>query len=281
MKGLISEIQKSSVHDGPGLRTVVFLKGCNMRCAWCHNPETVYPGEEILLSPDKCIGCGECEKGCFAGARVTWGTWMETEQILAVIAEDKAYYGENGGVTISGGEPLCQPEIVKDLLMRCGAEGIHTALETNLSRDQELVLDVCGRADMIMCDCKCYDEETHIRYTGITNRNIMSNLQAIDRLKIPILVRTPVITGINDTEEEITRIVEFLSGLEHLWGYELLTYHPLGQYKPVSVHFQTETFEMPSKVRMTALAYTAGKSGLPIYMDNVPIKEGVGENADL
>ena len=203
MEGLITEIQKSSVHDGPGMRTVVFMKGCNMHCAWCHNPETILGRPEILLAPGKCIGCGECEKGCFAGARVACGVYRSVEEIFQVIQEDLPYYDGTGGVTISGGEPICQGEFVTALLKRCREAGIHTAIETNLNFDMDRVMQVCGQADMIMCDCKLFHEEKHIQYTGVSNRKILQNLYEIDRLNVPILVRTPVIEGVNSEETEI------------------------------------------------------------------------------
>lgn len=281
MKGLITEIQKSSVHDGPGMRTVVFMKGCNMRCAWCHNPETVYGGPEILLAPDKCIGCGECENGCFAGAKVACGVDWSVEQIFSVILEDQPYYGKKGGVTVSGGEPLCQREFVTALLARCRRAGIHTAIETNLNFDTDQIMQVCGQADMIMCDCKMFDEEKHIRYTGVSNVKVLQNLYEIDRLNVPIIVRTPVIEGVNSSQEEIGRIAGFIKNMKNIRAYELLTYHPLGLSKPASAHFTPVKFEKPSKETMRALAGLAIQCGLRVFVDNVPVTEEVCGNANI
>lgn len=281
MEGLITEIQKSSVHDGPGMRTVVFMKGCNMRCAWCHNPETIYGEPEILLAPDKCIGCGQCEKGCFAGAKVSCGVYRSLEEVCQVIEEDRPYYGEKGGVTISGGEPLCQWEFVAALLKRCHQAGIHTALETNLNFDRERVMAVCGQANMIMCDCKLYDEEKHIRYTGVSNHKTLQNLYEIDTLNVPILVRTPVIEGVNSEEQEIGRITDHIKHMKNLKGYELLTYHPLGLSKPSSTHVTPAVFEKPSKETMKALADVALDRGLHVLVDNIPATKEVFENVDI
>lgn len=269
MKGLISEIQKSSVHDGPGFRTVVFMKGCNMRCAWCHNPETVYSKEEMLYDPGKCIGCGQCESGCYGGARIKSGKTMNIEQVLEIIREDRPYYKNQGGVTLSGGEPLCQIEFAEALLTQCRNQGIHTALETNLNFDLELVLRAGRLADLIMCDCKIYDEELHRHYTGCSNGKILRNILELDQLGIPILVRTPVIQGVNCNENEIHQIAGHLSGMKNLLGYELLTYHPLGLSKPNSEHFVPVQFEKPSKEEMRSLARTAGTHGLRVFVDNI------------
>lgn len=273
MDGMITEIQRGSLHDGPGIRTVVFLKGCNLRCAWCHNPETIYPDEETLVSPDKCIGCGRCEQGCFSGARTKCGSRMTSEEILQVILEDRPYYGPDGGVTISGGEPVLQSDFAVELLEGCRRHHIHTAIETNLSLPEPLVRKVCGLCGLIMCDLKAMDEGLHRKFTGAGNRQILSNLKSVSQLGIPMLVRTPVVSGINDSLEEISAIAEFLSSLSNVQYYELLTYHPLGLSKPVSEHFQPQAFEKPSKEKMRALAAAAASFHIPVRIDNVVFQE--------
>lgn len=281
MKGLISEIQKSSTHDGPGLRTVIFMKGCNMRCAWCHNPETISSQVELLLSPERCISCGMCENGCYTGAKIKCGTYMSPEQVFEKILEDRHYYGKNGGVTISGGEPLCQKEFVIKLLELCRKEKIHTAIETNLNFETGLVIDVCERTDMVMCDCKLYDEKKHIQFTGVSNKNIIKNIYEIDRLNIPVLVRTPVIKGVNSEIGEIGRIAEYLRDMKNLKGYELLTYHPMGLSKAKSTHVTLMKFEQPSKEIVKDLGILAKNKGLHVFIDNVPVIEEVNGNANI
>lgn len=272
MKGLVSEIQKSSTHDGPGFRTVVFLKGCNMRCAWCHNPETVYGGQEILLSMDKCIGCGQCDTGCFAGARVRCGRYMDVDQIFEVIKEDEPYYGNSGGLTISGGEPLCQSRFVIELLNKCREHGIHTALETNLNMSADVVLDVCENANIIMCDIKAYNQRIHRKYTGVSNECILENLYEIDKLNIPILTRTPVIRGVNSDKKQIEDIAKYLMKMENLLGYELLSYHPLGLSKPKTSHFIPQEFEKLDKDSMQKLAVAAKETGIKVFVDNILVR---------
>ena len=273
MNGLITEIQRGSLHDGPGIRTVVFMKGCNLRCAWCHNPETIFPGEEILFSPDKCIGCGQCEKGCFSGAKVRSGKTISVDEAFSIILEDRPYYGPEGGVTISGGEPAMQPDFVCELLTICRQNGIGTAVETNLSFPTDTVRRICSLCDLVMCDLKAMDSGLHRRYTGAGNEQILKNLKEIGDMGVPMLVRTPVIHDVNDMESEIDAIASFLSGIPSLQCYELLTYHPLGLSKPVSEHFKPQAFEKPSREQMKKLAAVAASHQIPVRIDNVVFQE--------
>jgi len=131
--GVVADIQRFSLHDGPGIRTSVFMKGCNMRCAWCHNPETVAFEPEVLLAMENCIGCGKCDEGCFSGARVFCGREMSVEDVMVQVMLDVPYYKDTGGLTITGGEPACQTGFCLELIQRCRSEGIHTAVETNMN----------------------------------------------------------------------------------------------------------------------------------------------------
>ncbi len=273
MNGLITEIQRGSLHDGPGIRTVVFMKGCNLRCAWCHNPETIFPGEEILFSPEKCIGCGQCAKGCFSGAKVRSGKTVSVEEVLSVIIEDRPYYGPEGGVTVSGGEPAMQADFVCELLSRCRENGIGTAVETNLSFPSETVTRICSLCDLVMCDLKTMDSDLHRRYTGAGNERILENMKKVGSLGIPMLVRTPVIRDVNDAESEIDSIAAFLAEIPSLKCYELLTYHPLGLSKPASEHFKPQAFEKPTREQMKKLAAIAASHHIPVRIDNVVFQE--------
>ncbi|MGN0564119.1 MAG: radical SAM protein [Candidatus Heritagella sp.] len=225
---LITDIQRCSVHDGPGIRTTVFFKGCPLHCVWCHNPECIRFEPETLYYPEKCIGCGMCDSGCYSGARVICGKAMTAGEILEQILLDKPYYGEEGGVTFSGGEALSQPAIVKEVIALCKKEGIHTAIETSLFPFDP---DLLGSLDLVMADFKIWDDDRHRKYTGVSNRRIKENFQKLDRLNVPFLVRTPLIPGITDTPENIGSIRDFIRGFQNLLGYELLPYNPLGDTK--------------------------------------------------
>lgn len=242
IKGLIADIMRGSTNDGPGIRTTVFLKGCNMRCAWCHNPETVNPFREWLLYPVKCIHCGLCAKGCYSGARVACGMERSVKEILDEVLLDSHYYGADGGLTISGGEPLFQAEFSEALLAAVRIKGIHTAIETNLSFPWETVSKVTGSCDLVMADMKLWDRERHKKWTGVYNDLIKENFKKLAEKGIPLIMRTPVVPGVNDSREEILCIASFAAELPSLLYYELLPYHPLGHSKGVIENGFTPTF---------------------------------------
>lgn len=225
---LITEIQAFSVHDGPGLRTTVFFKGCPLSCVWCHNPECISYEKEILHYPEKCIGCGMCESGCYSGAKMVCGKEMTAEEIFGRIMLDKPYYGEDGGVTFSGGEALSYPEILKKLIALCKKEGISTAIETSLFFYDEEILE---NLDLVMADFKIWDDNAHKKYTGVSNEQIKENFCKLDKLDVPFIVRTPLIPGITDGKENIINIRSFIKNFKNVKKYELLAYNPLGNSK--------------------------------------------------
>ena len=245
---IIADVQRASVHDGPGLRTTVFFKGCPLRCEWCHNPECIRREPELLLYPDKCIGCGRCSEGCYAGARVLCGKEMTSDALLSEILLDKPYYGELGGVTFSGGEPLLQKDFLLEIIGKCKAEGINTAVETSLFIYDE---EVFSSLDLVMADLKIFDDETHKRYTGVSVEVIKENFRRLDSLGVPIIARTPVIPEI---DQGIPEISEFLRGLRSVIQYELLPYHPLGESKRQALGLPPSEFTVPTKEYMKELS---------------------------
>lgn len=273
INALIASIQHCSVHDGPGIRTTIFFKGCNMRCPWCHNPETVYPGREVHSNPEKCIGCGQCEKGCFSGAREPCGEYLEIPQIMEEIKQDVPYYGKDGGVTFSGGEPLLQAEAVSRLMEECRKENIKTAIETNLSLPGIPVEKLASGCELIMCDIKLWDSERHKEITGVSNRNTLENIAALSRNGASLVVRTPVVPGINDTPSEISSIAGFLKDIKGLRYYELISYHPLGLSKGKSEHFTPTVFQKPEKAAMQKLGECVKSAGVPLYIDGIRIPD--------
>lgn len=285
--GVVSHIQRFSVHDGPGIRTTVFLKGCQMRCAWCHNPETFRLKPELQVFADRCIGCGtcvkRCQKGaievvdgaatfhrdrcvgcgycaetCYAGARVLTGVTHSAEEVFKEVLADREFYKSSGGVTISGGEPLMQPEFTRAILELCKNEGIHTTVETNLARPSAVLEPLLPVVDLFFVDIKLFDDTEHKKWTGVSNTQTLENLVLLDRHQKPIVVRTPVIAGLNDQSEQIRAIASWLKKLDSVLRYELLPYHPLGNgkytalgYDPPPAWFRTptsEVFEQLTKV---------------------------------
>ena len=247
---LVADIERCSTHDGPGLRTVVFLKGCPLHCAWCHNPECISFDAEELFYADKCIGCGHCKDGCVTGARVTCGREMTADKVLEEVLADRDYYGKNGGVTVSGGEPLAHPDFTKELIYKCRENDIKTALETSLYRYDEEILSL---VDVLMTDIKIFDSVEHKKYTGIGNEEILANIKRADTLDVPIIVRTPVVTGVNDSVENIKQTAFFVRSLKNAVKYELLPYHPLGLTKARALSREMTEFSSPTKEKMEEL----------------------------
>lgn len=247
MKGLISDIQRFSLHDGPGIRTTVFFKGCPLHCAWCHNPECIDFSPSQLFYPEKCIGCNRCSEGCFAGARVPCGQEMTVQEVLAAVEQDRAYYGARGGVTFSGGEPMAQKAFLAEVAAACRAKGLHTAVETSMVYFDPEVL---GQMDLIMADLKIWDAQLHKQYTGVGNEEIIENLQQANALGVPMILRTPVIPEIR---QEIPKISAFAKRLKNVVQYELLPYHPLGEEKRRALGLPSAPFTLPDKNLMKEL----------------------------
>lgn len=235
--GMVADIQRASVHDGPGIRTTVFLKGCPLNCAWCHNPECISPEPQEMFYPEKCIGCGHCAEGCFCGARVICGREMSVTEVLEKILCDAPYYGDKGGVTVSGGEPLFQAAFTAEILKECKRNRINTAIETSLYKYDKAVFGYC---DLILADLKLWSDEIHKKYTGISNKEIIKNFKMLDKSGIPYRVRTPVIPGVTDIEN----IKKFVATLENVGGHDLLPYHPLGTEKARALGIEQKRFDL-------------------------------------
>ena len=272
VKGMIADIQRFSLHDGPGIRTTVFLKGCNLNCAWCHNPETIAFQPQFLLRPDKCIHCGGCAEGCFAGARVLCGRERTVGDVLDEVMLDAPYYGSDGGLTISGGEPLFQPEFTLNLLMACREKGIHGALESNMSLPWKVAQPILEQCSLLMADLKLWDSAKHEKWTGMPNDIIKANLLKASDMGLPVLLRTPIIPGVNDDPLGIAAIAEFAARLKTLVCYELLPYHSLGLAKGSLEGYTPTLFEKPSQESMIRLATIAAQTGIAVRIAGKPIK---------
>lgn len=255
----ILDIERCGMHDGPGIRTVVFFKGCPLRCRWCHNPESWDFAPQELFYPEKCIGCGGCATGCYTGARTVCGREMTVEEVMAPVLADAPYYGAEGGVTLSGGEPQAQADFAIALTDACHAEGIGVAVETSMALYRPELL---SRVDLIMADIKIWDAALHKEYVGVDNAPILENIRRADGLGVPIMVRTPVIPGVNDSEAEITAIKNFVKTLTHAVGYELLPYHPFGLDKARGMGLDMPRFAEPTADKMEELRAIAEEVGV-------------------
>ena len=257
----VTEIQRFCMHDGPGVRTTVFLKGCPLRCAWCHNPETQRYKSELLFYPNKCIGCtackesctkgvhalkekhlidrekcvlcGECVKNCPTGALEICGKAYTVKDILSVVEKDRAFYGESGGVTLSGGEPLAQGEAVMELLKACKENGFSTAVETCGYADSDVILAALPYVDLFLWDIKDTDNVRHKQYTGVDNGKILKNLLLINEMNAKIRLRCILVSGVNTDECHYSAIAELASKINNLDRVEWIPYHAYGGTKSV------------------------------------------------
>lgn len=260
ISGTVFNIQKYSIHDGPGIRTTVFLKGCPLACEWCQNPESQSREPEIMINRNLCTGCGRCVSECAAGAcslsegfsvtdrdkclvcgrcvefcpneaRKVSGMTMTVDQVVKEVLKDlKFYENSGGGVTISGGEATFQPDFTIAILKKCKESGLHTAIETCGYTSWEVLESVLEHTDLVLFDIKHMDDDLHRRGTGVSNRKILDNARKTAGQK-PMIVRVPLIPGFNDTEQDVREIAAFAATLSKDIDVELLAYNPLGEGK--------------------------------------------------
>lgn len=241
----IFDIQRNSCVDGPGIRTTVFFKGCNLSCRWCHNPEGQSFQREVLRYPDKCTGCGSC-KGealfdCPNGAKVICGKGYTADEVLQEVLKDKLFYDTSGGgVTFSGGECMLQADFLREILKACKENGIHTAVDTAGHVAFSQFEKVMPYTDLFLYDVKFMDSRKHKEFTGVDNGLILENLDKLVKKGGRIWARVPVIGGVNDGQE-LERIQSFLQkiGVEKV---ELLPYHGLGEHKYAALGRSCEKF---------------------------------------
>jgi pyruvate formate lyase activating enzyme len=251
MKATVFDIQRSSFVDGPGIRTTVFFKGCNLRCAWCHNPESQSAALQMMFYKNKCTGCGKCKEKCpnslekcdFCGrctlycphdAREICGKEYTVEEVLRVILKDKTFYeNSDGGVTFSGGECMLQIDFLEEILKECKKNGIHTAVDTAGHVPFEKFERILPYTDLFLYDIKAFDEELHVKCTGASNRIILENLKYLDSIKKAIEVRIPLVPEYNSTE--IEQIARFLAPLRSVKAVRVLPYHDYARSKYASL----------------------------------------------
>jgi len=253
--GVVTDIQRFSLHDGPGIRTTVFMKGCPLRCTWCHNPEGLAAAPELIFYPGR--------------PPELVGRLITADEVVAEVLEDRIFYEPEGGVTLSGGEPLQQGPFALDILQGCKQEGIHTAIETSLCYDWSRLEAILDWVDLIVFDLKLADEKTHRRYTGVSNSALWSNLSRLNATGKTLIARTPLIAGVNDTAEEMERITAKLSKLRKLLYYELLPYHPLGTGKYAALGRAAPAFSSPSPATLNRLADIGRTRNLTVLISGI------------
>jgi len=261
VKGMIFDTKKYSLHDGPGIRTTVFFKGCRLHCPWCHNPESQSPQPQLAFHARRCIGCGLCsevcpvgsgfsiENGvrldrqgclvcgkcvevCYAGARQLIGEEITAAETFRLIERDRPFYEESGGgVTISGGEPLDQPEFLAEVLTLCKQHGIHTALDTTGYGAWSVLEKIYPLVDLFLYDLKFLEDPLHIRWTGVSNHLILDNLIRLISKRARLIIRRPVLPGINDSSLQIRELGRYLQALGGVERVDLLGYHNLSTEK--------------------------------------------------
>jgi pyruvate formate lyase activating enzyme len=296
MDGLVFDIQRFSIHDGPGIRTTVFMQGCNLRCFWCHNPESQSPVPQVQFMTDKCIlcakcvevcpqhaqlildgkrlylrdlcrTCGTCVATCFAGALVIKGRRMTVEQVMAEVDRDAPYYDDSkGGVTFSGGEPALQKGFLLTLLQASRQRGYHTAVDTAANVPWSTLQALLPWTSLFLVDLKALESTKHVRGTRVSNRRILRNLSRLVASRASVWVRIPVIPGFNDDAAEIGQMAAFLADLDGVQKVELLPFHHLGagKYDSLGLDYPSKSLTPPTADHMQALLGLLAEKGLNV-----------------
>ncbi len=273
MTATIFDIERGSYVDGPGIRTTVFFKGCNLKCAWCHNPESQSREKQMLFHKNRCVGCGKCKEKCpnslekceLCGkcalycshdAREICGKEYTVCEVMREVLKDKAIYeNSGGGVTFSGGECMLQIDFLEAILKKCKEEGIHTAVDTAGHLPFEYFARILPFTDLFLYDIKCLDSEKHEKYTGVKNERILENLERLLKCGASVWVRIPVIPTVNDTKEEMQGIKTLLDAFGRPERIELLPYHAMGEHKYAALGREAEVFSVPNEARMDVLRH--------------------------
>jgi len=285
-KGIIFDIKRYAIHDGPGIRSTVFFKGCSLQCQWCHNPEGIQSEPEIFLRNEKCPSecrlcisacpngaikrikgsidvdlskcdlCSECEDACVYGALEIIGREVSVDEVMEELEKDSLFYEEShGGVTFSGGEPFEQPEFLNVLLETSKSKDLHTTVDTCGNFDPRLLSNIDGKVGLFLFDLKMIDDIKHRKYTGKSNKVILENLRSLTTNGHHVAIRIPLIKGINDDDQNIRQTVEFLKTLNHIEQINLLPYHSGGCLKQKRLRKKEiqPGFQSPSNKRIEAI----------------------------
>lgn len=294
--GRVFNIEKYAIHDGPGIRTTVFFKGCPLHCWWCHNPEGQNPENELIYRESRCIGCGACVEKCpnkalslssghvavnrksciVCGACASVcptealsiaGKEMSTAGVISEIERDMPFYEESeGGVTFSGGEPLLQPDFLEALLNECKDRDVHTTLDTSGYASRSVFDRVKSKVDLFLYDIKSMNKAKHRRFTGVSNHLILTNLQRLAKDRCDVAISIPIIPRINDDQENIRRAGEFISSMQNVEYVSLLPYHDAGieKYKNLGRLYRLRQLKPPSNLEMNMIREKLEAFGLNV-----------------
>jgi pyruvate formate lyase activating enzyme len=262
MKGLIFSVKRYSIHDGPGIRVTFFMKGCPLSCLWCHNPEGISP---VITSIADTRRMGDKEFTRTAEA----GKYYSIEEILEILARERLFFQQSGGgVTFSGGEPMVQPEFVREALKASGENGYHTAVDTSGYCRESDLREIVPFTDLFLYDIKHLDERKHVQFTGVSNRIILENFRMLNESAKNIIVRIPVVPGVNDDPEHLASLRQFLikSVRSNTLGLSLLPFHRTGasKYGKLGLSYRMTGTEPPSRERMNELKAYFSETGLKV-----------------
>jgi len=293
--GLVFDIQKFCTRDGPGIRTTVFLKGCPLHCAWCHNPESLSVKPELLYNHEKCVHCGRCAQlcpmgchrmedgrhvmdhtnciGCFAcigcGALRPAGKEMTAQEVVERVLEDEPFYGDDGGMTVSGGEPFYQFDFLMELLKLAKEKGVHTAVETSGFTTKERILQAAPYIDLFLYDFKVADPAAHKELVGVDNAVILENLRAIGQAGSRIILRCPIIPGANFTRQQAEAIAKTAAENPGIVEIDLEPYHALGLSKSLQLGKESQDrFQVPPGPEMDQfVAWVEAECDVPVVVN--------------
>lgn len=304
-RGIVFNIQRFCVDDGPGIRTTVFLKGCSMRCFWCHNPESFERQPQIQYYPHKCTGCGRCAEvcpvgahqreagtmffdrekcifcgrcteNCMAEALILVGKEMSAEEVLEEVSRDELFYrNSGGGVTFSGGEPLCQSGFLKQLLALCKGKGYHTAVESSLNAPWNTVSEIALFTGLFLADIKLINCRRHREATGCGNERILANIGRLAESGSKILIRVPVIPGVNDTVADMMEIACFVQSLRAVTGVELMPFHAMAEekYRSLELPYRCKGMATLPAEMLKELAHVFTSVGITVVSNGMQLQD--------